>query len=197
MRLSRVGIRSRQVPLLAAMLSMAGALLVATIPAAADSVGERVYDRETGRIHWHLTTPVKLASAEAFRSGRVYLDLFRTERDDQPGRVTYNIQIICLAERWMIIERGETLELRVEGSMVPFDGAGSENRRDLSGGTWSRKRGERREVAFYPVTPDVLRRLAAQGEIAGQLLADVGTISLRSSQSDFKRVRKWIRKYVK
>ena len=81
--------------------------------------------------------------------------------------------------------------------MVPFDGAGSENLRDLSGGAWSRERGERREVAFYPVTPDVLRRLAAQGEIAGQLLADVGTISLRSSQSDFKRVRKWIRKYVK
>ena len=86
--------------------------------------------------------------------------------------VPYALAVHTQSPDWIYIQRGPSLLLRLDGTEVmPLSGNGSENAREVG------ENAHVTEGAYYALTPEMLKRIAAAKSVAFRLIGDRQTIT--------------------
>lgn len=112
---------------------------------------------------------------------------------DESNNVSYAIQVVYLASSiigWCFIESGESLHLLIDGERVHISGNGSVGFRDVlsDGGI--------QEIAAYPVTADLLRKLANAKAVRVKIDGSRYSVERHFSETNTNNLKEFVAKYV-
>ena len=128
------------------------------------------------------------------RSGAIYFQPQKKTRPD--GTAEYGVQVEYRGNSRLFIERGETLDVNVDGRIRKYSGEGSREGReagasdavDAGAGTVS-------ETAYYPMGTDVLRSVAQGNEIYVTVKGKIIQVSGRFTGGNKEAVARFLAEY--
>ncbi len=122
----------------------------------------------------------------------LYLNALRY--DWRTGEILYYLVVRYNADEWLLIQRGKTLTLALDGQKLPLWGEGSAGERNVFHAGSGQK--YHSEQAWYQVTAEQLSRIASAKTITVQVRGDNGRVEENCSSRNLKRFTNFINKYV-
>lgn len=118
---------------------------------------------------------------------RIEFDIQKTIFRD--SSVSYSILIGYLSSDWLFVGKGESLIMLLDGERVGFSGDGSSEYRQVgSGGVVS-------ELAFYPISREMLGRLAHARDVRIKLIGEKYSLERALEPTNIQNIEKFYSEY--
>jgi bifunctional DNA-binding transcriptional regulator/antitoxin component of YhaV-PrlF toxin-antitoxin module len=123
--------------------------------------------------------------------GRLNHELNAGRVSAKDGKVNYALGVYYYGRKWMFIKPGESLILFVDGEEINVKGQGSQSyRKTLKNGMVS-------ELAKYPVTPQLLKKIASAKQVKVKIFGGDFVAEKYFTKQNFENFRQFVNDYVK